>query len=505
MDSFLTEPQRANVERWKTNSGLIDNSISTKVLTPFWDRVAQLVPDEVAPNVLSLAGALCLLHAWYVSHLYLEEHPQAVSALVFLLMFAYQTLDAIDGRHARRIRNDSPLGELFDNVCDMVGSVFLVLAVCNLLGMTPPSQGDPASASTNVRLVWYLVQSAQLVFLWEHLGAFRTGVVRYSLFGGPGEALFLFMVVSLVRGTIGLDWLHHPLLQTVRLEQVVLTVYVALNVLVLIETLRLPSSNYATRNGLLFCLIYRALFPSIALYLSSSSAPSTTIEELEILPQQLVASSSSYLWPIICDGLFMTVVTSDIILGKMAKRDLHPWIVVFAMLSIFHHLATILLVAFYYFSVFSDLAQHLQLPFLTVHRNVYCSGVFDLCHLGHMKLFENAAKMGTRLFVGVCNDADVTRYKRKPIMNEKERYAAVAACKFVHKVIPDAPCFDLPVEFLIKHKIHVVALSEEYNHPDDKFYAGARDLGIDKVLPRTDGISTSDLLARIRAYSSKSS
>ena len=29
------------------------------------------------------------------------------------------------------------------------------------------------------------------------------------------------------------------------------------------------------------------------------------------------------------------------------------------------------------------------------------------------------------------NDADATAYKRKPIMTEGERYAAVASCKYV--------------------------------------------------------------------------
>jgi len=33
-------------------------------------------------------------------------------------LFIYQTLDAIDGKQARRIQCSSPLGELFDHGCD---------------------------------------------------------------------------------------------------------------------------------------------------------------------------------------------------------------------------------------------------------------------------------------------------------------------------------------------------------------------------------------------------
>lgn len=38
---------------------------------------------------------------------------------------------------------------------------------------------------------------------------------------------------------------------------------------------------------------------------------------------------------------------------------------------------------------------------------------------GHMRLFENALKFGTRLYVGVCNDEDCEVYKRRPIMTHK--------------------------------------------------------------------------------------
>lgn len=38
--------------------------------------------------------------------------------LCALGLFIYQTLDAIDGKQARRTNSSSPLGELFDHGCD---------------------------------------------------------------------------------------------------------------------------------------------------------------------------------------------------------------------------------------------------------------------------------------------------------------------------------------------------------------------------------------------------
>ena len=37
-------------------------------------------------------------------------------------LFIYQTLDAIDGKQARRTNSSSPLGELFDHGCDGVST-----------------------------------------------------------------------------------------------------------------------------------------------------------------------------------------------------------------------------------------------------------------------------------------------------------------------------------------------------------------------------------------------
>ena len=47
-------------------------------------------------------------------------------------LFVYQSLDAIDGKQARRTNSSSPLGELFDHGCDSLStgrSSFLFVVV----------------------------------------------------------------------------------------------------------------------------------------------------------------------------------------------------------------------------------------------------------------------------------------------------------------------------------------------------------------------------------------
>jgi glycerol-3-phosphate cytidylyltransferase-like family protein len=101
-------------------------------------------------------------------------------------------------------------------------------------------------------------------------------------------------------------------------------------------------------------------------------------------------------------------------------------------------------------------------------------------------------------------DEDASEYKRPPIMSHSERCAEVQACKAVTMVIPNAPCFGLTQEFLDEYNIHVVAMGEEYlvKYPDakdDPYYGLARQLGIAVPLPRTNTLSTTDLIRRIHA------
>ena len=198
----------------------------------------------------------------------------------------------------------------------------------------------------------------------------------------------------------------------------------------------------------------------------------------------------------------MAVLTSDVTLAKMSQRELHPYVVVMSLMSSLSHTTILLLVILYFGAVFVDLSSYLNMPMFSVCVNVYCDGVYDLCHIGHKSLFQRALGYGNRLFVGVCSDEDCSSYKRPPVMTHDERCNEVQNCKSVTKVIPNAPCFGLTKEFIDKHQIHVVAYGEEYlqRYPDpndDPYYGYPRNIGIARPMPRFEGLSTSQLIQRI--------
>ena len=67
----------------------------------------------------------------------------------------------------------------------------------------------------------------------------------------------------------------------------------------------------------------------------------------------------------------------------------------------------------------------------------YTTGVFDLFHIGHLRLLQKAKSGCDRLIVGVSTDELVEKYKnKKPIIPYEERVEIVSALKCVDEVIP---------------------------------------------------------------------
>jgi choline-phosphate cytidylyltransferase len=135
---------------------------------------------------------------------------------------------------------------------------------------------------------------------------------------------------------------------------------------------------------------------------------------------------------------------------------------------------------------------------------VYADGVFDMYHIGHAKVLEQAKKLfkHTYLIVGVSGDQETIEKKGKIVMNEKERCEILEHCRWVDEVLCPCP-WVLSVDFLREKGIHYVA-------HDDLPYAsaGAQDIyfdvkrmGMFRATERTEGISTSDIILRlIRDY-----
>ena len=439
-------------------------------------------PPEVAPNILTLAGFLCVLHATYLTYTTYGVHPHLTTFINICLLFAYQTLDALDGKQARKIKNSSPLGELFDHVCDSLSVVFIILIVCWTYEVK------------NLWIQWLIIQSVQIVFMWTHLIAFFNLKIEFDRWTGPGE------IQLAVLGFLGLRWFN--------LQEMFEPLHTHFWAIPFLSTTWISLSIGVCIYSLVWCYIFqpnKKIYKSISYYEPITKNYISTCKGLMIcFFFRFIASVITYRFVqldtihVICDGIFWSLVTGDLILAKMSDRDLHPWIPIFAMVSVLHPWLILASCIYYFTTVFTSLCHELNISMFNVNHNVYVDGVYDLCHLGHKTLFSNALKLGDRLIVGVLDDVDVEKYKRKPIMNLAERVAAVKACRDVSEVIAGSPANGLSKEFLEKYNIHIVAHSPEYDREDDHYYKVPRELGITKVLPYTDSISTSQLIERIK-------
>jgi glycerol-3-phosphate cytidylyltransferase len=67
----------------------------------------------------------------------------------------------------------------------------------------------------------------------------------------------------------------------------------------------------------------------------------------------------------------------------------------------------------------------------------YTSGVYDLFHVGHLNILENAKSLCDKLIVGVTTDELVKEYKGKTtVIPFSERIRIVKSMKYVDGVVP---------------------------------------------------------------------
>ncbi|XP_012260393.1 cholinephosphotransferase 1 isoform X6 [Athalia rosae] len=170
-------------------------SLMDPFLQPWWNWLVSKVPLWLAPNLITIIGLVInilttLILVWHSPDARIEA-PRWACLLCALGLFIYQSLDAIDGKQARRTGTQSPLGELFDHGCDSISTVFVALSACIAvqLGYYP---------------TWMFFQCfcAMTLFYCAHWQTYVSGTLRFGKVDVT-EAQFTIMGIHVISGIFG--------------------------------------------------------------------------------------------------------------------------------------------------------------------------------------------------------------------------------------------------------------------------------------------------------------
>ncbi|PPQ96289.1 hypothetical protein CVT26_005649 [Gymnopilus dilepis] len=181
--------------------GVDKSLVSRYILQPFWTWFVTLWPLSVAPNTITLTGLTIVFFNFftllYYDPMYLtEKHgfegpPHWIYFTWALGLFAYQSLDAIDGKQARRTGMAGPLGEMFDHGCDALNTTLEVILASRALGLGRSWWTVASQIATLAN--FYLTT-------WEE---YHTGQLYLGYFSGPVEGILMICSIFLISGFFG--------------------------------------------------------------------------------------------------------------------------------------------------------------------------------------------------------------------------------------------------------------------------------------------------------------
>ena len=130
-------------------------------------------------------------------------------------------------------------------------------------------------------------------------------------------------------------------------------------------------------------------------------------------------------------------------------------------------------------------------------RLVFTNGCFDLLHVGHITVLEQARRFGDRMVVAINSDESVRRLKgpSRPIVSETQRARVLAALTGVDAVVVFGE--PTPLEVILALRPDVIVKGGDYEAAS---VVGATEMqawgGQVKIVPTVEGFSTTRLIEK---------
>ena len=197
---ILSSPLEQDALRNYKYSGS-DLSLTYKYVLSPWAQfcVDKFIPLWMAPNLITFLGLLCPAISLGLFYIYTDGLDQPAPSWVYLLnslaLFAYQTLDNMDGKQARKTGSSSALGMLFDHGCDAINSG---IGAINFISIIGASLKDP----------WVLLMCLATpmvpfyIATWEE---YYVNALVLPIFNGPSEGVLIGCGIGIVSAIFGPD------------------------------------------------------------------------------------------------------------------------------------------------------------------------------------------------------------------------------------------------------------------------------------------------------------
>ncbi|XP_077266589.1 choline/ethanolaminephosphotransferase 1 bbc isoform X2 [Temnothorax americanus] len=430
-----------------TSSSLLDG-----LLQPWWDWLVSKVPLWLAPNLITVVGLIInivtTLILIYYSPDARAEPPRWACFLCALGLFIYQSLDAIDGKQARRTGTSTPLGELFDHGCDSISTVFVALSACIAvqLGFYP---------------MWMFFQCfcAMTLFYCAHWQTYVSGSLRFGKVDVT-EAQFTIIAIHLISAIFGPQiWMMEiPVLGVGTLNNYIAMVFYAGYVHVFLEFCKVFESGGIGKNGSTIALPYTGtevkVFPlwaavGVAILLAQSSI--SVILAGGVGKNGSTVAGTSVLSPII--PFSFVVVPAFIIYRKSAEHvyENHPALYILAFGMVAAKVTNRLVVAHMTKNEMQYLDSSLIGPamlFLNQYFNFFIKEYYVLW-LCFIWVAVDLFRYNSQVCLEICDHMKIKLF-RIPFNHHAGTIQVNAAEKNVHMTVEEEPLLD-----------------EEYHHGSD--------------------------------------
>ncbi len=128
-------------------------------------------------------------------------------------------------------------------------------------------------------------------------------------------------------------------------------------------------------------------------------------------------------------------------------------------------------------------------------RKVITFGTFDVLHIGHINILKRAKNGGLSNSWRLIRLFEFLKKQRYPVYPETERLEIIRSLKFVDEVFIEES-LELKGEYIKKFKADILVMGDDWLGRFDEY----KELCEVSYLPRTVGISTTELISQIKRY-----